>query len=271
MDTNDSIMITGATGFLGRKIVSRLLKMGFNKESLVLCGNSENRLVDFYSKFNIPVYSFNVFKKTDFYKIDRKIDYIIHAAAAKHVGLCEKSPQKAIETNVVGSLNVIDFAIENNVKNVVGVSSDKALKPSCVYGATKLLMEKSFLERNFSIFRGVNFLYSSGSVLEIWDNQRKLGKALSVNETDCVRYFSTGDDSSKSIIENIDRKDCIFSVKFCYKISIHQLLKAYMKVHEYDNVEFYPGMDVEKEVEELPNKKIKVSNPNEEEIIKLLT
>ncbi len=261
-----TILITGGTGFLGRSLVSNLIE---NNYKVVVIGHSENGIKNFERQFcnNAQIKLYCVDIASGFLELKsiikkHKVTHIIHAAALKHVGICEENPIRAIEVNINGSKNVIDAAISENIKNVIAISTDKAIKPLCTYGMTKNLMEKMFLQNNFSVFRGVNFLFSSESVLEIWDKLRKEDKPLLVNKS-AVRYFSTIEQVSKKIISFLNNSG-EFSVDECYEISVENLQKAFSKYHNYWNVSEYIPLNIEKEGEEIPNLSMKITIPSEQ-------
>jgi UDP-N-acetylglucosamine 4,6-dehydratase len=259
----EAILVTGGTGFLGKTLVRSLVNQG---HSVVVTGYSESGIKNFEREFgineNIKLYSLDI---TGGYlplkRIIQKhsVTHIIHAAALKHVGICEDNPTRAIEVNVNGSRNVIDAAISENVKNVIAISTDKAVKPLCVYGMTKKLMEEIFIENGFSVFRGVNFLFSSESVLDIWDKLRVQNKPILVNKS-AVRYFSTIEQVGNKIISCLDYKGQ-FSVDECYKISIEDLQKTFSEYHDYWNVKEYVPLKIEKTEEELPLEGMTIVKP----------
>ncbi len=245
------IAITGATGFLGRHLTSEARRRGFE---VVAFGNSESRIKDYESSFpNVPLYSVDVSSDTASIKrIFQKhhIDVVIHAAALKHVGICEKNVSRAIDVNILGTKNILEAVDSCGIENCVLISTDKSIDPSCVYGMTKLLNEKVFLERGFSIFQGVNFLYSDGSVLDIWEKRMNAKKKISVNGN-AVRYFALAKDVSSKILHNFDSK-AKFTVDECYKIKISDLQVAFSNYWSYDNIEPYELLSVEKVEEALP-------------------
>ena len=250
-----NILITGGTGFLGRELIKQL---SLDKKNNIVCiGNSENRIKQCDRKFkNVHFYcmdlSHNKNKLNAIVK-RHKIDYIIHAAAMKHVGLCEKNSYRAVEVNVLGSKNVLDVFNENSVKNAIAISTDKAINPSCVYGTTKYLMEKMFLENDCGVFNGVNFLFSDGSVLDIWDNQRKNKEKLSINVDNSIRYFVKIQDAATLILNSLNTSGEVFYPKECYKIKLHDLAAAYCNFHDYHKTEEYYQYSVEKLEEDISN------------------
>jgi len=263
-----NILITGAAGFLGRELVSHLLELG---HSVVGLAHSESRYQEIsFSENNerLQVYNLDISNtKSRICQIVKKhsVDFIIHTAAMKHVRICEDNPTRAIEVNVLGTKNIIDAAIENNVKNVIGISTDKATNPSCVYGVTKYLTEKILLEHGFSVFQGVNFFFSTGSVLDIWDKQRTQNKPISVSDRNMVRYFVPVSDVVEKITSSLGTTDDYIFNEKCYRVSLHDLYQAYREYHSYFEQIKYDDISQEKQEEELFYN-IEIENPNIEQI-----
>ena len=249
-----TILITGITGFLGTRVAQEALSKGFDVVGL---SHSEIRDKEFNSLLpNVKTYSVDIAHDSEV--IDsivkkHKVDYIVHTAAMKHVGVCESNPTKAIDVNVLGSKALAYCALRNNVKNIIAVSTDKSINPSCVYGSTKFLMEKLMLEMGYSVFQGVNFFFSTGSVLDLWDSCRKNKEPLGVNTTNMVRYFVDAKDVAAKIIENLDNKGSNLCLDTCYKVTIHDLYEAYSAYHRYSSKKDYVSTSAEKLIEELPD------------------
>lgn len=247
-----NVLVTGATGFLGKYIVKELLENGHN---VVALGNSEIRAKMFQTSFrDVKLYLFDLSK--DYGQIKKiikthNIEYIVHCAAFKHVDLSESNVLRVVDVNINGTMNVINAANECGIKNVIGVSTDKSINPSCVYGTTKKLSEDMLRNQKFGIFQGVNFLYSSGSVLEVWEKQIKQNKKITVNNS-AIRYFVLAQEAAKTIANNLDTTET-FSVDKCYKINISDLQKAFSAFYNYYEVKEYDLLKVEKVVEEAPD------------------
>lgn len=267
-----TILVTGAAGFLGKRLTATLLKRG---HSVVGTAHSESSIREFErivpNGVNVPLYAIDV--ADCYYPIkriikDHKVDYVIHSAALKHVGICEKNPTRAVDVNVIGSKHIMTAALESDVKNIIGISTDKSVNPVCVYGMTKKLMEDMFLENGLGVFQGVNFLFSTGSVLDIWDKLMKENKTLLVN-TKANRYFCLIDDVCDKIADSLNAKNR-FTVDSCYLVSIQSLQKAFSKYHGYHNVSIYTPLDVEKCDEDLPLADIKIVKPDDDFVVELL-
>lgn len=253
-----NVLITGATGFLGREISRQLNVCGDN---VVGIGHSEKRTHEASFLFqergqHVDLYSLDLsshVSQLDYIMKKHNIQYVIHAAAMKHVGISEDNPYRAAQVNVVGSMNVLDVCYANRACNLIGISTDKAINPSCVYGSTKHLMEKMFLKKGYSICRGVNFLFSDGSVLDIWKRQAAEGKPITVNKNDTIRFFVDVKDFADLVLRSLDKKGQVFNPKSCYKISLHDLAKAFCEVNSCTSEEIYTPSNAEKLVEEIPD------------------
>jgi UDP-N-acetylglucosamine 4,6-dehydratase/5-epimerase len=137
------------------------------------------------------------------------VDYVIHTAALKHVPLCQYNPEEAVKTNILGAMNVIDCAIDNKVKKVIAISSDKAVYPVNIYGSTKLAAEHLFKNAGvygttrFACFRPCNFFKSHGNVFELWDEQAKTNLCTLTHE-DMWRYYIEIEEAARILLECLD-------------------------------------------------------------------
>ena len=179
------VLITGGTGSLGIALTKRLLQE--NVDTIRIFSRNENKQLEMDSKFHDDRLRFLLGDVRDYNRLTRAfedIDIVFHAAALKHVPIIEYNPFEAIKTNVIGSQNVIDACLEEDVEKAICVGTDKAVSPLNTYGATKLLMEKLFItasnylkkERHrtkFIALRYGNVLGSSGSVIPKFINQIK--------------------------------------------------------------------------------------------------
>jgi len=248
-----SILITGVTGFLGSRIAKACVAKGLD---VVGVAHSEIRDRELTASLpEVKTYCADISHDTDI--IDHiikthDVEYIIHAAAMKHIGVCESNPNKAIDVNVFGSKKIASAAIKHKVKNLIAISTDKSINPSCVYGSTKFLMEKLILEFGFSVFQGVNFFFSTGSVLDIWDSCRLKGEPLTVNSNNTTRYFVDAEAVAEKLLSSLDKKGQTLSLDTCFRVGLHDLYDAYSEYHDYYNRDEYITISAEKLVEELP-------------------
>jgi len=265
----DKYLITGATGFLGQELVKCAVQRGVD---VVGIGHSEDRIIQTKEKLGIDLFCLDIGTNKELLNsivCENNITHIIHAAAMKHVGLCEKNPIKAIETNILGSKNILEVALRNSLKNLIGISTDKTLQPSCVYGMTKALMEKMFLQHGFSVYQGVNFFASTGSVLDIWYRQFLNKKKITIVGENCVRFFVEKEPTAKIILDQINTKQKIITNDICHKIYLYDLAEAFCEYFNYHEIKTIEKMTVEKKVEVLPNG-VKVINADKNTIYNLI-
>ncbi len=197
---NKKILITGGSGSIGSAIARELLK--HQPRQIRLFSHDMTRQSELSQQFgHHPSIRFLVGDIRDEDRLDmamENIDIVFHTAALKHVDACERNPFEAIKTNVQGTQNVIDCALENNVKKVISISTDKAIEPTSVMGCTKLLAEKliraTFLyggdkKTKFCSVRFGNVLGSYGSVVPLLLQQVKNGKPLTITDPEMTRFF----------------------------------------------------------------------------------
>lgn len=186
-------LVTGATGTLGEALVKELLKSKAHK--IVILTNDENQIVNFREKYKDKSLRFFLGDIREYDRLIRAfngVDYIIHTAALKHVDIGELNPIDMVKTNILGTKNVIEAAIDCKVKKVLNISSDKAAEPSNLYGATKLCSEKLTIEANvysnktkLSAVRFGNFIGSRGSVFDKLKDQLM----YTITDTKMKRYW----------------------------------------------------------------------------------
>ena len=183
---NSTVLVTGGTGSFGRKFTGLLLRE-HRPQKLIIFSRDElkqHEMRQLYPEAAHPSLRFFIGDVRDRDRLQRAfhgVDIVIHAAALKQVPACEYNPFEAIQTNVMGAKNIIDAAIDQGVKRVVALSTDKAVNPANLYGATKLCAEKLFVQGNayagtsgtrFSCVRYGNVVGSRGSVIPLFEEQR---------------------------------------------------------------------------------------------------
>ena len=196
------ILITGGTGSFGQKFARRLLEIGACKKIIIL---SRDEFKQYEMQQSIPdpgkKLRFFIGDVRDLPRLKRAfagVDIVVHAAALKQVPTLEFNPLEAVKTNVLGTQNVIDAALDNGVKKVLFVSTDKAVNPVNLYGATKLCAEKLWIAANayrtneesmaFSLVRYGNVIGSRGSIIEVLNNQKKEG-VVTLTHEDMTRFW----------------------------------------------------------------------------------
>jgi len=196
-----SILITGGTGSFGTAFIKHLLNKYKEINKIVIFSRDELKQFDqnqALKKFNKKLRFFigDVRDKSRLVEAFRNIDYVIHAAALKQVESSEYNPIETIKTNVIGAQNIIEAAISNKVKKVIALSTDKAVAPINLYGASKLCSDKLFISANsitgnlkikFSVVRYGNVMGSRGSVIPVFLKQKQKGKIL-ITQKDMTRF-----------------------------------------------------------------------------------
>ena len=203
MFKDKTILITGGTGSLGQALTKRLLEMG--PKAIRIFSRNESKQIEMENIFKDDRLRFFLGDVRDLPRLNKAVedvDFVFHAAALKHVPKIEYNPFEAIKTNILGSENIINACLTNNVEKAVCVSTDKAVSPLNIYGATKLLMEKLFVTANNYLneekyktkFFGVrygNVLGSSGSVVPLFIEQIKSKKKISITDASMSRFSIT--------------------------------------------------------------------------------
>lgn len=198
-----SILITGGTGSFGKQCVKTLLEQ-YQLRRLVVYSRDELKQFEMSHEYDLPVMRYFVGDVRDRDRLCqamRGIDYVIHAAALKQVPTAEYNPMECIKTNVYGAQNVVDAAIDNGVKKVIALSTDKAANPINLYGATKLVSDKLFIAANniagghptrFAVVRYGNVVGSRGSVLPFFRHLLQQGATdLPITDLRMTRFWIT--------------------------------------------------------------------------------
>ena len=207
MFKDKTILITGGTGSLGQALTKRLLKM--NPQTIRIFSRNESKQIEMENEIRDDRLRFFIGDVRDYERLIKAVedvDFVFHAAALKHVPKIEYNPFEAIKTNILGSENIINACLTHNVEKAVCISTDKAVSPLNIYGATKLLMEKLFVTANnylnkekyrtkFFAVRYGNVLGSSGSVIPLFINQIKSKKKISITDTRMTRFSITMDEA----------------------------------------------------------------------------
>ena len=202
MFDNKTLLITGGTGSLGKKLVEVLLSR-YKMRRIIIFSRDELKQYDMSQRWpddhkSSPM-RYYLGDVRDFNRLKMAmegVDYVVHAAALKHVPIAEYNPFEAVKTNILGAQNVIDATMQTGVKRVVALSTDKAAAPINLYGATKLTSDKLFIAANnirgkkdlkFSVVRYGNVLGSNGSVIPFFLKKRKEG-VLPITDPNMTRF-----------------------------------------------------------------------------------
>ena len=199
---NKSVLITGGTGSLGKELTKTILKKWPRVKRLVIYSRDEQKqfqMAQDYPRSEYPMIRYFIGDVRDLDRLKRaftNIDYVIHAAAMKHVHIAEYNPDECVKTNIGGAENVIKAALDSCVTNVVALSTDKACAPINLYGATKLASDKLFIAANnikgnkdikFSVVRYGNVMGSNGSVIPFFIKKR-IEKVLPITDINMTRF-----------------------------------------------------------------------------------
>lgn len=215
MDLSDffkdkDILVTGGCGSIGSEIVKQLLM--YDVERIRVFDNNESGQFHLQEKLNefkkLRALIGDIRDRDRLKKAIDDVDIVFHAAALKHVPLCEYNPFEAVATNVLGTKNIIDAAIEENIERFVAISTDKAVNPINTMGASKLLSEKLVLNAPigysktlFSCVRFGNVLNSDGSVIPTFKKQIKKGGPITVTSEKMIRFFMTKTEAVNLILK----------------------------------------------------------------------
>jgi len=250
---NKVVMITGGTGSFGQTCTKLLLQNKVKK--VIIYSRDELKQFEMLNKFNNSKLRFFLGDVRDLSRLNlatKQVDIVIHAAALKQVPAAEYNPMECIKTNIYGAENVISACIENNVKKIIALSTDKAANPVNLYGATKLCSDKLFINANnlsgasdtiFSVVRYGNVVGSRGSVLPYFKSLiQKNIKSLPITDERMTRFWITLDRGVKFVLNSIDimRGGELFIPK-SPSVKIVDLVKALDKKAKYHIIGIRPG------------------------------
>ena len=258
-----SILITGGTGSLGKALTKTILERWPNIKRLVIFSRDEQKQFQMdqefpASKFRAVRYFIGDIRDYDrLLRAFKDIEFVIHAAAMKHVPIAEYNPMECVKTNVLGAENVINAALNTEVKHVVALSTDKAAAPINLYGATKLCSDKLFVAANnikgwreikFSVVRYGNVMGSNGSVIPFFINKKKSG-ILPITDPNMTRFNITLQEGVEMVLHALETAwgGEIFVPKIpSYKIT--EVAKAVGPECKVDVIGIRPGEKVHEEM-----------------------
>ncbi|WP_270182050.1 polysaccharide biosynthesis protein [Alkalihalobacillus sp. CinArs1] len=207
---NKTILVTGGTGSWGNELVKQLLEKQ-PSEIRVFSRNESSQVAmkrAFHQEKKLKFIIGDIKEKDGLIEATKGVDFVFHLAALKHVPVCEDQPLEAMKTNVIGTQNVIDAAILNNVEKVIYISTDKAANPSNFYGFTKAMGERLIIHANvlksnttFVCVRGGNVLGTNGSVIHVFKNQIEEHGKIGITDMRMTRFFLTLEDAIKLLFK----------------------------------------------------------------------
>jgi UDP-N-acetylglucosamine 4,6-dehydratase len=214
--SEQTVLVTGGTGSFGKKFIELMLRE-FHPEKLIIFSRDELKQHDMRtSGFDHPSLRYFIGDVRDEQRLERAlagVTVMVHAAALKQVPACEYNPFEAIQTNIMGGRNVIDAALNQGVRRILALSTDKAVNPINLYGATKLCAEKMFVQANayagkqntrFSCARYGNVVGSRGSVIPVFLEQRKRGK-ITITDARMTRFWITLEQGVRFVVRSLEQ------------------------------------------------------------------
>ena len=200
------VLITGGTGTVGQAIIKQ------NDNEYISISRNEENIAKLKREYpEVKCYVGNIEDEGLLLRVFKEVkpDVVVHAAAMKHIDLMETNPIAGCNVNVMGSLNVVQASLINDVPITIGISTDKACMAESVYGASKYLMERVFMNTNtdenrFALTRFANVAHSAGSVLPFWLKLKDDGKPLKLTDPDMNRLIFTKEDAASLINRTID-------------------------------------------------------------------
>ena len=238
------VIVTGGTGSVGSEIVRQLLQT--KAKQIRIFSRDEHKQHELKHELGIDkrlrflIGDIRDKERTDF--AFQGVDICFHAAALKHVPVCEYNPFEAVKTNIVGRQNVIDVALANNLEKVLAISTDKAADPASVLGASKLMMERLVTAANatvgphrtrFASVRFGNVLGSRGSVVELWEKQIQKGGPVTVTDERATRFFMEISEAVELVFRALDKMQGgeIFVLKMKPPRRVIDFAKSFIKKH----------------------------------------
>ncbi len=253
MFDNANILITGGTGSFGSEFV-RYILLNYKPKRLIVFSRDEMKqweMAKKFAKYNcLRFFIGDVREKDRLHRALINVDYVIHAAATKIVPTAEYNPFECVKTNVIGAMNLIDATIDQKVKKVVALSTDKASSPINLYGATKLASDKLFTASNayvgehgtkFSVVRYGNVANSRGSVIPLFKEQSKSGK-ITITDYSMTRFLISLNEAIQTVILAFrEMEGSEIFVRKIPSINILDLAKCIAPRAEFTEIGIRPG------------------------------
>lgn len=211
MDREKKYLVTGGAGFLGTALIEVLTLGGFNKIRVI--SRNEGNLVKLRERFpHIEIIVGDISDEYDCERACNGVSGIFHLAAMKHIRLAEENVRECINSNVIGTINILNETLLNKPDFLITTSTDKVAKVNGVYGATKMLVERLFNEyerinkkTKYRVVRYGNVLYSTGSVLCLWKEKIKNGEPITITDPESTRFYWTVDEAVDLIFECLNK------------------------------------------------------------------
>jgi len=231
---NKRILITGGTGSWGTELVRQLLTVNYCKNITVVSRNEANSV--FMSR-KYPKVKYLLGDVRDYekiYNVLENIDVVFHLAAVKHVPICESQPEEAINTNINGTLNLVKACKRRNIKDLILISTDKAVEPINTYGISKAMAEKIVLNAGYKVIRAGNVIGSSGSVIPLFKEQIIAGQEVTLTHENMTRFFFTLYEAIRLVLRSV--KMCGVGEIIILKMPSFKLMDVIKVLGDGDNV-----------------------------------
>jgi UDP-N-acetylglucosamine 4,6-dehydratase len=206
------IFVTGGTGSWGQELTKQLLT--FNPREIRIYSRGEAAQVAMQRSFVEPKLKFTIGDVRDYdalKKATKGVDVLFHLAALKHVPIAEEQPDEAIKTNIIGTQNVVNVSVENNISKIIDISTDKAVSPLNLYGMTKgvgekiiLQASKTHLNQQYMVVRSGNAMGSAGSAIPFFVNHIRRFNSVPVTDLNMTRYFITLSDAVGLVLKALE-------------------------------------------------------------------
>lgn len=264
MFNNKSILVTGGTGSFGQAFVKFVLAKYPRIRKLIIFSRDELKQFNMSQTINESKYPSVRYFLGDIRDEERlslaleDVDIVIHAAALKHVSAAEYNPFEFVKTNIIGSQNIVNSCLKNNVKNVIAISTDKAVSPANLYGATKLCSDKIFLSANnilgkrklkFSVVRYGNVFASRGSVIPYFIDLNKKNKPITITDKKMTRFNISLDEGVDAVmwsLKNLKGQEILVPKLPSFKIT--DLAKAINSKAKFKIIGVRPGEKIHEEL-----------------------
>lgn len=263
MFKNKSVLVTGGTGSFGKAFIEHLIKHHSNFKKLVIFSRDELKQYEMsiqkkFSHPNVRMILGDIREYRSLRRAFQNMDIVIHAAALKQVPTAEYNPFEFIQTNILGSQNIIEAALDTNIKKVIALSTDKASSPVNLYGATKLCSEKLFISANnikgkkdinFSVVRYGNVMGSRGSVIPLFLNKYSEGKKLPLTDERMTRFNISLEGAVELVFKSLQKSNSgeIFIPKIP-SFKIVDLIKAISPQNKNEIIGIRPGEKIHEEL-----------------------
>ena len=260
---NKTILVTGGTGSFGKSFIKYLINNKFKFKKIIVFSRDELKQFELKSEIEknsdkLRFFLGDIRDKDRLIYAFREVDIVVHAAALKQVPAAEYNPIEFVKTNVVGSQNIIEASLQCNVKKVIALSTDKAVSPINLYGATKLCSDKLFVAANnitgkqkttFSIVRYGNVLGSRGSILHEFIKQEKQKKKFNLTDTRMTRFNILMDEAIDLVIwsiKNLKGGEIVIPKLKSFKVT--DLAKSINKNAKFNIIGIRPGEKLHEEL-----------------------